>query len=122
MIPIVLDFDNLDIDTEDAREKLLELQDIGLSDPSGKLVEYKDRLQAIVDEADEEEFAEEDFEDEDDEDFDDLELDEDDDEDFEDGLDDDEDDEDEDEEEETGDFKPASLTTPELVDRLRDDG
>lgn len=70
-VPIVLDFDNLEIDVEEAREKLGELDDINLDDPSGKLAEYKDRLQGIVDEADEEEFEDEDeIEDEEDDDFD----------------------------------------------------
>lgn len=72
---IVLDFDSLEIDTDEARDKLLELDDIGLTDPTGKLMEYKDRLQGIVDEADQE------FDEEDDDEEDDLDV-EDEDEDF----------------------------------------
>ena len=67
-IPVVIDFDNLEIDADAAREKLAELNDINLGDPSGNLDDYKNKLQGIVDEFDaEEEGEDEDMDDDEDE-------------------------------------------------------
>ena len=65
VVPIVIDFDYLETEPEEARDVLEILEGIDLPDASGNLLKYKERLGSIVEgnEEEDEEFDEEEDED-----------------------------------------------------------